>query len=48
VPDTTTGAAVSLAVDATGTVKPSTVMLMTPEQVNSACKRTVSHRAPGQ
>jgi uncharacterized protein with GYD domain len=48
VPDTTSGAALSLAVNATGTVKLSTVMLMTPEEVDAACKKTVSYRAPGQ
>jgi uncharacterized protein with GYD domain len=48
VPDTTSGAALSLAVNASGSVKLSTVMLMTPEEFDAACKKTVSYRAPGQ
>ena len=48
VPDTTSGAALSLAVNASGMVRLSTIMLMTPEEVDAACKKTVSYRAPGQ
>lgn len=48
VPDTTTGAAMSFAVNASGMVKVSSVMLMTPEEVDVACKKTVSYRAPGR
>jgi uncharacterized protein with GYD domain len=48
VPDTISGAALSLAVNASGTVRLSTIMLMTPEEVDAACKKTVSYRAPGQ
>lgn len=48
VPDTTSGAALSLAVNASGSVKLSTIMLMTPEEVDAACKKTVRYRAPGQ
>lgn len=48
VPDTTSGTALSLAVNASGTVKLRTVMLVTPEEVDAACKKTVSYRAPGQ
>jgi uncharacterized protein with GYD domain len=47
-PDTTTGAALSLAVNASGMVRLSTIMLMTPEEVDTACRKTVSYRAPGQ
>ncbi len=47
-PDTASGAALSLAVNASGMVKLSTVMLMTPEEVDAACKKPVSYRAPGQ
>jgi len=48
VPDTTSGAALSLAVNASGMVKLSSVMLMTPEDIDAACKKTVSYRAPGR
>jgi uncharacterized protein with GYD domain len=48
VPDTTSGAALSLAVNASGTVRLSTILLMTPEEVDAACKKTVNYRAPGQ
>ena len=48
VPDTTSGAALSLAVNASGTVKLRTVMLVTPEEPDAACKKTVSYRPPGQ
>ena len=48
VPDTLSGAALSLAVNASGAVRLSTVMLMTAEEVDSASKKTVSYRAPGQ
>jgi hypothetical protein len=48
VPDTTSGAALTLAVNASGMVKISSVMLMTPEEVDAACKKTVSYRAPGR
>jgi len=48
VPDTASGAALSLAINASGTVKLSTIMLMTPEEVDVACKKKVGYRAPGQ
>jgi uncharacterized protein with GYD domain len=48
VPDTTSGAALSLAVNASGMVKLTSVMLMTAEEVDAACKKTVSYRAPGR
>ena len=48
VPDTTSGAALTLAVNASGMVKISSVMLMTPEEIDAACKKTVSYRAPGR
>jgi uncharacterized protein with GYD domain len=48
VPDTTAGAALSLAVNASGAAQLSTVMLMTPAEVDAACKKTVDYRAPGQ
>jgi uncharacterized protein with GYD domain len=48
VPDTTSGAALTLAVNASGMVKISSVMLMTPEEIDAACKKTVSYRPPGR
>ena len=48
VPDSASAAALSLAVNASGMVKLSTVPLMTPEDVDAACKKTVSYRAPGR
>jgi uncharacterized protein with GYD domain len=48
VPDMVSGAALSLAVNASGTSKVSTIVLMTPEEVDAACKKTVSYRALGQ
>jgi uncharacterized protein with GYD domain len=48
VPDTISGAALSLAVNASGTVRLSTIMLMTPEEFDAACKKSVNYRAPGQ
>ncbi|HXR20747.1 MAG TPA: GYD domain-containing protein [Steroidobacteraceae bacterium] len=48
VPDTTSGAALTLAVNASGMVKISSVLLMTPEEVDAACKKTVSYRPPGR
>jgi uncharacterized protein with GYD domain len=46
-PDSASVAAIALAVNASGMVKISTVVLMTPEEVDAACKKTVDYRAPG-
>jgi uncharacterized protein with GYD domain len=46
-PDAATGIAVSLAVNASGAVRLSTVPLITPEEMDVACKRSVPYRAPG-
>jgi uncharacterized protein with GYD domain len=48
VPDTISGAALSLAINASGMVKLSSVMLLTPEEMDAACKKTVAYRAPGR
>jgi uncharacterized protein with GYD domain len=48
VPDTTSGAALSLAVNASGMVKINSVLLMTAEEVDAACKKTVNYRPPGR
>ena len=46
--DTTAGVALSLAVNASGMGKLSSVMLMTPEEVDAASRKTVTYRAPGR
>jgi uncharacterized protein with GYD domain len=47
VPDAATGLAISLAVNASGAVRLSTIPLITPEEIDAACKKTVAYRAPG-
>lgn len=47
VPDAVTIAAVSLAINATGGVHVTTTVLLTPEQIDEAAKKTVSYRSPG-
>lgn len=46
-PDAATGLAVSLAVNATGAVHISTLPLITAEEMDAACKKSVAYRAPG-
>ena len=46
-PDQISAAAVSLAVNASGVVTARTVVLMTPEDMDAASKKTVAYRAPG-
>jgi len=46
-PDTISGLALSMAVNATGAVRISTTPLLTVEEVDAACKRSVSYRGPG-
>src|SRR5262245_38718526 len=46
-PDSATATAVSLAVAASGAVRVKTVVLITPEEVDQAVKKTVSYRPPG-
>jgi len=46
-PEMTSGAAMSLAVNASGMANLSTVLLLTPEEVDAACKKTVGYRPPG-
>jgi uncharacterized protein with GYD domain len=46
-PDTTTAAAVGLAVNADGRTRLKTVVLLTPEEVDKAAKTKVDYRAPG-
>lgn len=46
-PDTATATAVSLSIGAGGALAISTVQLITPEEVDAACGKKVSYRAPG-
>jgi uncharacterized protein with GYD domain len=46
-PDTASGLAVSLAVNASGAVRLSTIPLITPEEIDAAAKKSVQYRAPG-
>jgi uncharacterized protein with GYD domain len=47
-PDSVTTSAVSLAVNATGAVSFKTIVLITPEEVDAAVKKSISYRPPGQ
>ena len=47
VPDNEAAAAVAMAVGASGAAQTTTVVLLTPEQVDEAARRSVSYRPPG-
>jgi len=47
VPDNVSAAALSLAVSASGAVKTQMTVLLTPEEIDQATKKTVSYRPPG-
>jgi uncharacterized protein with GYD domain len=47
VPDANAAMALSLAINASGAVRVSTIPLITPEEMDVACKKTVAYRAPG-
>ncbi len=47
IPDHATATAVSLAVNSAGAVQLRTTVLLTPEEVDAATKKSVSYRAPG-
>ena len=47
-PDNATAAAFSLAGNAIGALKARTTILMTPEEVDEATKKTVGYRPPGR
>jgi len=47
-PDHETAAAFSLTVNASGAVKVKTIVLMTPEEVDTAAKKIVNYRPPGK
>ena len=46
-PDHATAAAVSMAVNVAGTATLRTTVLITPEEIDAAVKKTVSYRPPG-
>ena len=46
-PDNESAKAVALTVNASGAVKVRTTVLVTPEEVDAAAKRSVEYRAPG-
>jgi len=46
-PDNVTAAAVGLAVSGSGSVRTRTVVLLTPEEIDEATKKSVAYRAPG-
>ena len=48
VPDHVTAAAASLAVAASGAVNIKTTVLLTPEEIDAAAKKTVAYRPPGR
>jgi uncharacterized protein with GYD domain len=46
-PDNVTAAAVGLATSQSGAVSVKTIVLLTPEEMDAAAKKTVAYRAPG-
>jgi uncharacterized protein with GYD domain len=46
-PDNVTAAAMSLAVNQGGAVATKTIVLLTPEEMDKAAKKTIAYRAPG-
>jgi uncharacterized protein with GYD domain len=46
-PDSATATAVSLTVAASGAVRVKTIVLITPEEVDQAVKKTIQYRPPG-
>jgi uncharacterized protein with GYD domain len=46
-PDHATIAAASVSINASGAVHTKTVVLLTPEEIDNAIKKTVTYRAPG-
>jgi uncharacterized protein with GYD domain len=48
VPDNVTAAAAALAVGSSGAVKIRTTVLLTPEEMDAAAKKTVAYRPPGK
>ena len=48
VPDNVTAAAIGMTVSASGAVTTKTVVLLTPEEIDQATKKSVAYRPPGQ
>jgi len=48
VPDNVSAAAAALAIAASGAVRVKTTVLITPEEMDQAAKKTVSYRPPGR
>ena len=48
VPDNVSAAALAIGIGSTGTVSLKTIVLLTPEELDEATKKTVSFRAAGQ
>lgn len=48
VPDNESATAIALAVNAAGGARVRTVVLLTPEQVDAAARRSVSYQPPGR
>jgi uncharacterized protein with GYD domain len=48
VPDNASAAAISLAVTGSGAVNARTIVLMTPEEMDQATKKTISYGPPGR
>ena len=46
-PDSVTAAAASLAINSSGMVSETIVPLLTPEEIDQACKKSVAYRPPG-
>ena len=46
-PDAAAGIALSLAINSSGVVRLETIPLITPEEMDAACKKPVTYRAPG-
>lgn len=46
-PDDTSAVAISLIVNASGAVTLSTTPLLTPEQIDAACQRSIDYQPPG-
>jgi uncharacterized protein with GYD domain len=47
-PDHASIAAASVSINASGAVRSKTVVLLTPEEIDQAIKKTVTYRAPGR
>jgi uncharacterized protein with GYD domain len=47
VPDAISAAAISLVINSRGGAQVSTTPLITPEEIDTACKKSVAYRAPG-